>query len=440
MRRELAAWAKGWLAGERLIRRNPLDYPGLRAGFGHLVSAPAAERRQRQAALESRALAEAARTGYGRSVGAPRERARWPLLEPARVREAPRQFTRRAPWSIAAATGGTSGMPLPLWRSPRSVAAEQAALDTVLAIEGVDLARARVAVLRGDDIKAPDDREPPFWVSRLGGRRLVFSSNHLNRESARHYLRALAEFRADLWWVYPAALESLIRFGTDSGIRCQVPWILSSSEVLSPWCRGAAREAFGARIIDHYGQAERVAFAWSLEERGFRFLPGYSAVELLPAQSDSGARYEIVGTSLWNEAMPLVRYRTGDLIQTAAPLSPAELEEVALGLRPFDAVLGRDGDILIGPDGARLTGIDHFHRGVPHLIRIQVVQADATHVEILVVPAPGYGTSDEEQLRANARRKLPSSMAVEIRRVEALRRNASGKTPFVIREATAARQ
>ena len=169
------------------------------------------------------------------------------------------------------------------------------------------------------------------------------------------------------------------------------------------------------------------------QERGFRFLPGYSAVELLPVESDSAARYEIVGTSLWNESMPLVRYRTGDLIHTASPLSPAELEEVALGIRPFDAVLGRDGDILIGPDGARLTGIDHFHRGVSHVIRIQVVQEDATHVEILVIPAPGYGQADEAQLLANARRKLPSSMEVVIRGVEELRRTSLGKTPFVIR-------
>jgi phenylacetate-coenzyme A ligase PaaK-like adenylate-forming protein len=302
----------------------------------------------------------------------------------------------------------------------------------------VDLSRARVAVLRGDDIKPLAEREPPFWISTLGGRRLVFSSNHLSRTSAPDYFRALRDFGPDVWWVYPTALESLVRFAEESGSGAAVRVILSSSEVLSPWCRDAARRRFGARVLDYYGQAERVAFAWALDDQGFRFLPGYSVVELLPVPGDDPC-YEVVGTSLWNEAMPLVRYRTGDQIRFAQRPSAAELEEVALGTRTFDAILGRSGDILIAPDGTRLTGIDHFHRGVASLARIQVIQPSRERVEILVLPAPGFGERERGELLANARRKLPPGISVEVRVVEELRRTALGKTPFVIREGDAAR-
>ena len=432
MLRGLAQRLKRLELGETLVRRHPLHYPALKRRFERLLAAGADERRAELARLERSALAEAAGTPYGRATRAG-ALADWPLLESETVRRRPRDFTRRAWSAIPSSTGGTRGIPLPLWRSARSVAAEQAALDVVLAAAGVNLAGARIAVLRGDDIKPPDDREPPFWDARLGGRRLVFSSNHLSRDTIAAYVRALADFRADLWWVYPTALEALARLTREAGLELRVPLVLSSSEVLGATLRDAARRQFGARVLDYYGQAERVAFAWALDDGPYRFLPGYSRVELIPVARNGETLLEIVGTSLWNEAMPLVRYRTGDLIRLEGAAENRELEEIALGVHGFGGILGRDADILIAPDGARLTGIDHFHRGVGNLMRIQVVQHDAAHVEVRVIPAPGFGAHDRALLMANVRRKLPGTMAVEIREVSELERTAAGKTPFVIR-------
>jgi phenylacetate-CoA ligase len=433
MARGLVARAKGWLAAESLIRRNPLHYPKARATFERLMRAPLPERRAAVEELTDRALARAARTGYGRSLGAPRALADWPLLAPATVRGRLRDFTTPAWGSVPSSTGGTTGIPLPLRRSPRAVAAEQAALDVVLAAAGVNLQGARIAVLRGDDIKPPDDRQPPFWKPTLGGRRLVFSSNHLGRDTIDAFAGALAQFRADLWWVYPTTLEALMRLGREAGLELRAPLILSSSEVMSPALRETARRQCAARVLDYYGQAERVAFAWCADDGAWRFLPGYARVELVPVERDGETLHEIVGTSLWNEAMPLVRYRTGDLIRLESAPDDAALEELTLGLRSFGGVIGRDGDVLIAPDGTRLTGIDHFHRGVANLMRIQVIQSAPSRVEVLVIPASGYGERERSQLLENARRKLPGAMAVEIREVTELRRTAAGKTPFVIR-------
>ncbi len=419
--------------GDSLVRRNPLHYASASRRFARLAAAALEERAAWAASALDRALRDASRTPYGRRIRGGASLADWPLLEPAAVRERPRDFMRPTWFSIRSSTGGTSGIPLPLLRSPRSVAVEQAALDGLLRAHGVEPRRARVAVLRGDDIKPLENREPPFWTSALGGRRRVFSSNHLNHETVASYVRALDEHRADFWWVYPTTLEALVRLTRETGLSPRVALILSSSEVLSPWCREAARESFGARVVDYYGQAERVAFASAGPDGSYRFLPGYAHVELIPRPQDGPLRYEIVGTSLWNEAMPLVRYRTGDLIGFDRELTDAELQEVTLGTRPFDGVIGRDGDILIAPDGTRLTGIDHFHRGIERIVRIQVLQSAPDRVEILVIPAPGFGERERHQLVANARRKLPMSMSLELRTVDALTRTALGKTPFVIR-------
>jgi phenylacetate-CoA ligase len=436
--RKFAAPAKRLRAGEALVRRNPLFYPQARRLLERLEQAPLDERRAWTRVRLERALGWAAQTGYGKSMHGPAAIGDWPLLDPATVRERPRDFVRGFGLGIPSSTGGTTGIPLPLARSPRSVAFEQAALDHLLEAQGVDPRRARVAVLRGDDVKPLDERTPPYCVSALGGLRLIFSSNHLNRDTVKSFARELRDFSADYWWVYPTTLEALVRLVRESGEALNVPLIFSSSEVLSPWCREAARATFGARILDHYGQAERVALAYSAGDGRYFFVPGYAHVELIAREDSDGGLYEIVGTPLWNRAMPLVRYRTGDLIRTERALDPHEIEQIVLGLRPFGGVIGRDGDILIAPDGTRLTGIDHFHRGVEHIVRIQVVQETPERVEIRVIAAPDFSASDREALVANARRKLPATMSLEVRRVEELERTPLGKTPFVIRRSTPA--
>jgi phenylacetate-CoA ligase len=433
----LAVPAKRLAVGESLVRRNPLYYPQARRRFSGLTRATLEERRSWTSRRLARALSDASRTAYGRGVNAGTDFERWPLLAPATVREGPANFARTRGWNIPSSTGGTTGIPLPLWRSPRSVAVEQAALDHVLRAHGVHPSRARVAVLRGDDIKPPDERTPPFWTESLGGRRLIFSSNHLERATVGAFAEALRAFRPDYWWVYPSTLESLIRLADAAELDLRVALIFSSSEVLSGWARAEAERRFGATMLDYYGQAERVAFAWSDRADQWFFLPGYAEVELIPLGTEDATRYEIVGTSLWNESMPLVRYRTGDVVQFERAPDQAELQEITLGLKPFPGILGRDGDILIGPDGARLTGIDHFHRGVERIVRIQVVQERADRVVIRVIPAPGFGDRERTELLANARRKLPGSMRIDLELVDELERTALGKTPFVIRRSAA---
>ena len=423
---------KRLVLGEQWVRRNPLFYGGAAALFERLSGATLDERRAWTGARLERLLRVAARTRRGAGRAARIED--WPPLSPTEVRDDPRAFTGRTAWALPASTGGTTGTPLPLWRSLRSVAAEQAALDFLLAGCGVDPRRARVAVLRGDDIKSPDDREPPFWQPDQDGRRLVFSSNHLERGTLRHFVDALRNFNADYWWVYPTTLEALSRGCEEAGLELRVPLIFSSSEALDPAVRRRAGDLFGAKVVDYYGQAERVAFAWSVTPDEWRFLPGYAHVELLAAEPDEeGPRWEIAGTGFWNEAMPLVRYRTGDLIRGEPGWDPAMLEEITLGVRPFGGVLGRDREFLVAPDGRWLTGMDHIHRGVEHLVRIQLIHEAPDRVEIRVLPDRGYGEKQRAELLAHARAKMPSSMTVTVREVESLERTALGKTPFIVR-------
>lgn len=409
--------------GDLAVRRNPLLYAWAR----RQLDAPDARQLER-------ILWIARRTAYGKRVRGAAELAAWPILEKETVRAAPADFLAGAQFLASkASTGGTSGAPLPLARSLRSVVLEQAAIDGVIAALGADPAAARVAVLRGDNVKDPSDFRPPYWKFVAGGRRLVMSSNHLNAATVGAYAEALERFAPDLLWAYPTSLESLCVQLERAGVRLQVGRVLTSSEVLHPSVWRLAERTLGCRLADYYGQAERVAFAYALAPGEYRFLAGYSHVELVATRSEGPHTfYEIVGTGLWNHAMPLVRYRTGDLIRLPAAFTAQQVKEVQQGIRAFAGVLGRDSDILVSPEGVRLTGIDHFQREVANLRRIQVIQESATEVRVLVLGAPGFSEKDSAQLLANIRKKLPGSMRVDVECVEALERTSAAKTPFVI--------
>lgn len=420
--------------GERLVRRNPLYYGAIQRDMRSLQPMNLRQRmnwtERRLTAVHEIALA----TRYAQELRM-HERHAWPLLRKESVRDDPVAFHTKSSWFNARAhTGGTTGTPLELVRSPQSVVAEQVCLDLMLSLTGADPRTARIAVLRGDNIKPPSDRRPPFWMHALGGRRLLMSSNHLGDETLPAYVDAIRQFAPDVLWVYPSALESLCRLLMRAGAELPVPRILSSSEMLPSSMWPMVRTVLGASVVDYYGQAERVAFAYATQPGEYYFLPGYASVELLREPSDtSGCSYEIVGTSLWNTAMPLIRYRTGDLIRLPQPPTPQELLEIVYGLRSFPGVIGRNADVLVAPDGVGvLTGIDHIPRGVASLLRLQVVQESLDRVTLRALVTDRFTEQDAEQLLRNARLKIPITVDVRLTVVDELERTALGKTPFVI--------
>jgi phenylacetate-CoA ligase len=423
-------------SGDRWLRRNPLFYGAVAQSIEALARAPLSERIAFTEQRLQQVLRAARRTSYGAGVSAADSIESWPLLQKSNVRDTPEQFHTRNTWFAArASTGGTTGTPLRLMRSLHSIVAEQVCIDRMIASLGVDPKTMRMAVLRGDNIKPTTDTSPPYWSFTHGGRRLTFSANHLNGDTVAHYRSALEAFEPDVLWVYPSALESFCRLLADAHRRVNVPRVLSSSEMLPPNVWRLAQERLGCQLLDYYGQAERVAFAYARRAREYYFLPGYAYVELLPRGTDGRMQeVEIVGTSLWNLTMPLVRYRTGDLIRVPAEYSSIELNEIAYGLRPFDGVIGRASDVLLAPDGASfLIAINHIPRGVDHLVRLQVVQQSLDHIVLRALVESGFGDRQIEQLVSNARAKVPAEVRIDVEIVDALERTANGKTPFILR-------
>ncbi|MCS7300677.1 MAG: hypothetical protein NZ556_03890 [Fimbriimonadales bacterium] len=430
--KRLGEYLKGLEFGERFVRRNPLYYPQAVRTFFWLQEASLEERKAfAQRRLET-VLRAAEKTTYGRAFkGKPFEA--WALLPKERVRGREEEFLTRPKWLTShGSTGGTTGVPLHLYRSLQSVCYEQATYDYPLLKHGVNPMKARVALLRVYDFKDPSDSEPPFWKFTANGRKMLLSANHLCAKTVKHYVNALREFAPDVLSSYPVTLEQLSLLLQRYDLRLRIPLVIATSEAMSSEARRLTANALNAEVLQSYGAAERVAFAWSERPDEYWMFQGYGWVEFIPVEEDSETiTYEIVGTGFWNMAMPLVRYRMGDLVvlPRGEPVEP-----ILWGERPFRGVIGRQSDYLVSPEGAHLVGIEQIGEGVSNALRIQVIQPAPDFVRILVIPGKGFSEADSAKIMRNARRKLPQSMQLRLEIVEEPIRTPAGKAPYIIRE------
>jgi len=423
--------------GQSLIRRNPYYYEPARENILELEAVDLPRRRAWAERQVARTLALARGTEYGKSVRGGETLASWPLLEKEPLRHGLQSFTTGIDWlSATATTGGTSGVPLKVLRSLQAIVFEQASIDRLIELAGADVRTDRTAILRGDNPRDIEISPNPDCEYINGGRMLTMSANAVTLTSAEHVADTLEKFAPRLLCAYPTALETLCRYLHHSGRRLTIPAVVTSSEVFRPDAWWLTERMLNARVVDYYGQAERVAFAYALAPREYRFSPAYSYVEFIPydGKAPRGAShrlYEVVGTTYWNSVLPLVRYRTGDLVCFPASWGKDELSEVALGIRPFTGVLGRQQEVLLCPESVRITGIGSMPREVRNVIRLQVVQENFDEARIFVLPTEDFCKQDADNLLLNALERVPGECKVTVETADRLERTPRGKTPLI---------
>jgi phenylacetate-CoA ligase len=236
--------------------------------------------------------------------------------------------------------------------------------------------------------------------------------------------------RVDVVSGYPGALGRLASHLLDAGIDDIRPrLVLVGAEVLTPPLRRAIEQAFAAPVIDLYGSHEFNLLGWECRVTGAMHVPDDSlAVEILvdgrPARP--GETGEVVVTSLHLHAMPLIRYRLGDL--ATRDETPCACGAPWTTLR---SVQGRTVDWFSLPDGRLLHPYrisQGFFAGRALPVRhYQLVQLSPDRIVLrIVVPAdaPTAAIADAE---AAVQALLGPSVHFSTERVPEIRPDANGK-------------
>ena len=310
--------------------------------------------------------------------------------------------------AIRVGTSGSSGRPWSVLRARGDERLRRA----------VELRSMRHAGIRARDTVAtlgPLRERPLGTLGRLGLYRTVQVSPLLPAEEQ---ARRLREIRPDVVWAYPSALRSLLRETGSLSALVRPRLLVTAAEPLDDVLRRQlVEEAPDLQIRNFYGSVECGRIAWECAAgEGLHVNADCLILETADDVEVEGAGRSVVITNLLSSAMPIVRYRLGDLVEfVGRPCSCG----VALPLiRP---PVGREWDALELPSGRVLSpwGFNIFLRRLDGLRQFRVVQSDLDRVvfqlRFATLPAPG----SLDALRERAADHLGEPMRIEIERVEA---------------------
>jgi len=335
---------------------------------------------------------------------------------------------------LAANTGGSTGQPLELyWERGRTRSLERAFMWRQWRWAGFEYGQ-RSAILRGRAVKGDVQYDPI-------GNNLFLSGFNLDQKSALRYLAALREFRPVSIQAYPSTITILANYMK----RNQEPpidglaVILAGSENLYPAQRDLLEEVFQCRVYCFYGHAESVCLSGGCEKSDtFHVYQEYGYTELVDPSGKvldwvPGATGEIVGTGFNNWAMPLIRYRSGD-IAVAGPAA------CSCG-RPYplwQSIEGRRQEYIVASDG-KLVSLTAFIFGQHYsqferIEQLQIIQHHPGAITVNLTVTPDWTLADERALAAEMHHAVGSDWQIVFEYKDRIERTGRGKHRFVIQK------
>jgi len=365
-----------------------------------------------------------------RDIQGPADLAALPILEKETVRARPEHFLpdEPRPRLIPQTTGGTTGTPLRYWATTDAVQFNYAVYESrCRKWAGVRFGD-RLASFNGQPIVPAAEQKGPFWRWNLAFNQMYFSVYHLNERNLPSYVGELERFGPKLLTGYTSAIHRLAThlLAADQVGRIRPKAIIVSSETLLPAARQDMELAFGCRVTNAYSLGELVAFVTECDHGEMHVSTENGVLELLPFDGDT----EIVATGLTNLAMPLLRYRTGDLATAAEEGSSA----CGRGLPRLADLTGRSDDVVRTPEGSVVgpAPMSLAFQKVPNLRRAQVHQDSVDRLTVLLEVADAFGNEDQTLLEAELRRRLGPMIGLDFERVDTIPRTSGGKERLVI--------
>ncbi len=362
-------------------------------------------------------------------------RDRVPISDKTDLLRVPLQFYphggRIYPWTIVGKTSGTTGTPLTVVRSVASVLWANAFKKRHWTWSGFREGMP-VATLRGDLVVPVEQKIPPYWFYNRYNNHLVFSSRHLRQGCIAAIADELERFSPFILEAYPSTAYELARYLKEQSRRIPIPFVYTGSEPLYDYQRDLIRNQFEAKIMDHYGMAERVAYATECEFGNMHLNTDYSFVEIVDGEgrptADCGY---VVGTTYHNLAMPLMRYRLNDQAKWKRGRC-----ECGRTYPMIERVIGKYEDVICASTGSPVSAslVTFVFKEMQHIDKSQVAQVAQDRWEVRIVPADGFTDADRQKLISRFRTLVDPSLKIDVVLTNDIPRTEAGKYRWVVNE------
>ena len=274
--------------------------------------------------------------------------------------------------------------------------------------------------------------KPPFYRYNAAEKQVYFSAFHIAPAHIADYVEGMNRYRPQVLTGYASSLSFIAHMMRQQGISFDYKPVaaITSSEGLTDAMKRTFQESWDCRAYEEYGSIENCGLATECEEGRLHVNPDFGIIEIVD-QDDcpvpSGIEGRIVCTGLLNDAQLLVRYDLGDTGLWSKEKCPCGRDHLPV----LQEVTGRVEDVVVGPDGRRMTHFLGIFVGLPYVIEGQVVQDEIDRFVVRVVTEDGFGDEQVREIRHRFEQRL-GPVKVTVRRVRELERGANGKLRAVI--------
>jgi phenylacetate-CoA ligase len=333
---------------------------------------------------------------------------------------------------ISANTGGSTGEPLKLyWEKGRTRSLERAFMWRQWEWAGFKYG-SKTAVIRGQTVK-----EPLFHYDPID-KHLFINAYNLTSKNMYAIVEKLNQFCPKSIQAYPSTLTIFALWMKENKVRLKpsLKVLLCGSENLYPAQKDLFAETFGVRVYNWYGHGESCCMAGYCDKADLYHV--YSEYGLVELVNESGKKVEwkegnvgeIVATGFINSAMPLIRYRTGDIAMVGPDRCVCGRNYPLL-----KKIQGRKQEYVITSDGRAisLTGLvfgQHWH-AFTKITKLQFEQREAGNVLIRIIKRDNYTQDDENEIQAKIASCTNNSLAVSFDYVDCIEPTPRGKHIFV---------
>jgi phenylacetate-CoA ligase len=334
-------------------------------------------------------------------------------------------------------TSGTTGTSLRLLQDRATLLHEKAWIARHRLFHGLVLGKSWRGTLNNTIVMPLHKKKPPFWRVNRSGRQVIFSTLHLSEENAGLYLRKLREAKIEYLEGHPSMIYPLARAANILGQRVPLKGVFIGAEPLFDFQRIAIQNAFQCRVFNYYGLAEKNLSAGDCEAGEQLHVNAEDVIaevldpETLEPISEPEKPGLLIGTSLVNYSMPMIRYDTGDTGSWAGGRCPC-----GRTLPRMNPVFSKLKNLIKTPSGRWISGsaITVPIKKSKGIIESQIVQTDPDRLVVKVIPAPEFDRTEKERLETMLLDYIGDEMALEIVEVDRIPRMPSGKFLYVYSE------
>lgn len=349
-----------------------------------------------------------------------------PLLDKENIRKNPEQFivdhknTIHGYWKY---TTGSTGTPLKLFLDKHCHINKYAATLRAFHWAGYSPGKRAFLLVETEGLKKD-------FGYRLISNSLFFNTSSVTQDNVHKFYRLLKRFKPHYFIGYGRAFINFYKHLVDLKLEIPSPKsMVHYGENLQEIDRVKLEEVYRTKIYNFYSHREDTVMAANPELGKKYLIEDFFYPEIInnANQVIEEGTGELVGTGFYNYTMPLIRYKTTDIltIKKYSETNDHKFTQV-------ENIVGRINDKVVTPSGREFYFLGPPTFDIPGIISAQYIQESTNSLRVNLLTDDDFRMESITQLEKNYLEYLGEPMTLNLQLVDKLEERGAGKRPVII--------